>query len=80
MHATAADPTTQQPRRAGWLLVVVLPLGLVGILRGAPMIDDRWENTPAHFWLVLTTAVVCVVLAFAITRERPPPPGRDGCS
>ena len=69
MHATAAGPTTQQSRRAGWLLVILLPLGLVGILRGAPMIDDRWENTPAHFWLVLATAVVCLVLAFAITES-----------
>ena len=69
MHATAEDPITQQPSRGGWLLVILLPLGLIGLLRGAPAIDDRWENTPVHFWLVLGTAVVCVVLAFAITES-----------
>ena len=69
MNATAADPAAQSPRRAGWLLMILLPLGLVGLLRGAPMIDDRWENTPAHFWLVLATAVICVVLAFSITES-----------
>src|SRR5207247_153843 len=66
VHATAVDPTAQRPPRGGWLLVILLPIGLIGLLRGAPAIDDRWENTPVHFWLVLATAVVCVVLAFAI--------------
>jgi adenylate cyclase len=69
VQVTAAGQTTQQARRAGWLLVILLPLGLVGLLRGAPAIDDRWENTPVHFWLVLATGVVCVILAFAITES-----------
>src|SRR4051794_30920263 len=29
--------------------------------------DERWENTNAHFWLVLLTALVCLSLALAIT-------------
>jgi hypothetical protein len=41
VQVTAAGQTTQQARRAGWLLVILLPLGLVGLLRGAPAIDDR---------------------------------------
>ena len=69
VHATAGDLTTQRPPRGGWLLVILVPLGLIGLLRGAPAIDDRWENTPVHFWLVLATAAVCVVLAFAITES-----------
>ena len=69
MQATAADPATQQPRRAGWLLVILLPLGLIGLLRGAPTIDDRWENGSVHFGLVLATAMVCVVVAFAIVES-----------
>jgi class 3 adenylate cyclase len=69
VQATAADPATQQPRRVGWLLPILLPLGLIGLLRGAPAIDDRWENMAMHFWLVLATAIVGVVLAFAITES-----------
>jgi adenylate cyclase len=69
VEATAAALTARHRRRAGWLLVILLPLGLIGLLRGAPAIDDRWENTPVHFWLVLATAVVCVVFAFAITES-----------
>src|SRR5207245_111077 len=40
---------------------------LVGLLRGAPTIDDRWEQHPAHFWLVLVTGIVCAALAVAVT-------------
>jgi adenylate cyclase len=32
-----------------------------------PAIDDRWENNPAHFWLVLLTAVVCLGLAVSVS-------------
>jgi class 3 adenylate cyclase len=64
-------------RRAGsstaaygsWALVLVSPLALVALLRGAPHIDERWENTPAHFWLVLITALVCLGLAIAISES-----------
>jgi adenylate cyclase len=37
------------------------------LLRGTPQIDERWENDPAHFWLVLLTALVCLALALAIS-------------
>jgi class 3 adenylate cyclase len=32
-----------------------------------PHVDQRWENSPAHFWLVLVTALVCLGLAVAIS-------------
>ena len=32
-----------------------------------PKIDNRWENNPAHFWLVLLTAVVCLGLAITVS-------------
>jgi adenylate cyclase len=37
------------------------------LLRGTPEIDSRWENDPAHFWLVLLTALVCLALAVTIS-------------
>jgi class 3 adenylate cyclase len=50
-----------------WAVTILLPLGLVVALRGWPQVDERWENHPAHFWLVLVTALVCLGLAIAIT-------------
>jgi hypothetical protein len=47
-------------------LVVVAPLVLLGLLLVAPARDLAWENHPAHFWLVLTTAMVCVGLGAAV--------------
>jgi class 3 adenylate cyclase len=55
---------------AVWLVsgaALLSPLALAVILRGAPHIDERWENKPAHFWLILATAVVCLTLAVAIS-------------
>jgi hypothetical protein len=37
------------------------------VLRLAPTIDERWEQHPAHFWLVLAAALVCASLALALT-------------
>ena len=48
------------------MMAVLLPIGLVALLRGVPDIDQRWENNPIHFWLVLLTALVAVGLALAI--------------
>ncbi|NUR07407.1 MAG: adenylate/guanylate cyclase domain-containing protein [Nocardioidaceae bacterium] len=52
-----------------WTAVVVtalvLPLlGLV-LLLSQPALDLHWEHHPSHFWLVLGTAVVAAVLAYA---------------
>ena len=45
--------------------VTLLPLaGLVLVVR-RPALDLRWEHHPAHFWLVLATAGVSAVLAWA---------------
>jgi class 3 adenylate cyclase len=30
-----------------------------------PALDVRWENHPAHFWLVLSTALISAILAYA---------------
>jgi adenylate cyclase len=52
--------------RALRTLVVVAPLVLLGLLLVAPAGDLAWENHPAHFWLVLTTAMVCVGLGAVV--------------
>ena len=52
--------------RALRTLVVVAPLVLLGLLLVAPAGDLAWENHPTHFWLVLTTAMVCVGLGAAV--------------
>jgi adenylate cyclase len=43
-------------------VVVGAPLALLALLLLAPSADAGWENHPAHFWLVLLTAAVCVGL------------------
>jgi class 3 adenylate cyclase len=40
---------------------------LVALFRAVPHVDERWENNPGHFWLVLVTALVCLALAIAIS-------------
>jgi class 3 adenylate cyclase len=40
------------------------PAGLL-VLLAAPSTDVHWEDHPAHFWLVLTAAVLSVALAVA---------------
>src|SRR4029453_18923081 len=45
--------------------VLAVPLlGLILLLQ-RPSLDVRWEHHPAHFWLVLVTAVLSAVLAYA---------------
>jgi len=46
---------------------VVLTLPLLGLLLllGQPALDIRWEHHPAHFWLVLITALLSAILAYA---------------
>jgi adenylate cyclase len=71
---TAAVTTSAHggPRsRAGLVAAaaLLLPVGLVVLLRGVPAVDERWENHPAHFWLVLLTALVSTGLALAITEH-----------
>lgn len=58
------------PERRWIPILVALPLPLAGLalLLLRPGLDLTWEHHPSHFWLVLGTAAVSVVLAF-ITNE-----------
>ena len=33
--------------------VLALPIAVIVLLRAAPALDARWEDQPAHFWIVL---------------------------
>jgi class 3 adenylate cyclase len=43
------------------------PIALVVVLRAAPGLDARWEDQPAHFWIVLVAGVVNAGLAVAVS-------------
>ena len=66
---TTAAPGRDRFVYTPWMLaaagaVLALPLlGLLLLLR-RPGLDLHWEHHPAHFWLVLLTAALSVVLAF----------------
>jgi class 3 adenylate cyclase len=45
--------------------VLLLPIGALLLLIRRPQLDLRWEHHPSHFWLVLATATLSAVLAYA---------------
>ena len=52
-------------RAAAWVALVVLPMAGLAVLLAAPTTDVHWEHHPAHFWLVLSTALTSAVLAYS---------------
>jgi adenylate cyclase len=54
-------------RAAVWIAAVAVPLLLLAILLARPEIDERWENNPAHFWLVLAAAATATALGYAVS-------------
>ena len=47
--------------------VLALPIAVIVLLRAAPSMDARWEDQPAHFWIVLVAGVVNAGLAVAVS-------------
>ncbi|MEV0290473.1 adenylate/guanylate cyclase domain-containing protein [Kribbella sp. NPDC050820] len=45
-------------------LALLLPLAGLFLLLQRPQLDVHWQHHPAHFWLVLATAVLSAVLAY----------------
>jgi adenylate cyclase len=60
-------PAPPRAARRISLVAVVLALPLLGLalLLVRHDLDVRWEHHPSHFWLVLITALVAAVLAYA---------------
>jgi adenylate cyclase len=54
-----------QTLTVAWLALLVLPLAGFWLLIAAPSADVQWEDHPAHFWLVLGTALTSAALAYA---------------
>ena len=54
-------------------MLAAAPPALLGLLLAAPELDGRWENHPAHFWLVLGAALASVglgTLVWSAARSR----------
>jgi adenylate cyclase len=49
---------------ARWLIPLSIPLVGLALLLSEPRLDFHWEHHPAHFWLVLITALLSVVLGY----------------
>jgi class 3 adenylate cyclase len=69
---SAAEPFADAPHRSpdtarifAWGALVVLPMAGLAVLLAAPSTDVHWEHHPAHFWLVLSSALTSAVLAYA---------------
>src|SRR3954454_18688646 len=60
---------------AAIVAVLATPLVLIAVVRAQGGLNVRWENHPAHFWLVLSAAALCVGLGSAIAS--PPRRRRD---
>jgi len=64
-----ADAERRLSNRAGrlvaWTALVLLPMAGLLVLLAAPSADVHWEHHPAHFWLVLSSALTSAVLAYA---------------
>ena len=54
-------------RTRTWVAVGVAPLLLLAVLLARPRIDESWENHPAHFWLVLGSAIAATAVGFSVT-------------
>jgi adenylate cyclase len=62
--ATMSPTMVARPSMARWRLVLLaLPLLGLGVLIARPELNVQWHHHQAHFWLVLGTAAVSVVLA-----------------
>jgi adenylate cyclase len=49
---------------ARWLVPLALPVAGLGLLLARPELDVHWEDHPAHFWLVLVSALLSVILGY----------------
>ena len=61
-HLDSSDFRAGRPTT--WVVLLALPIIGLAFLIVRPDFDVHWEHHPSHFWLVLLTAAVNVVLAY----------------
>jgi adenylate cyclase len=49
-----------------WAAAGAFPLVALGILLASPRLDLRWENDPAHFWIVLAAGLASTGLGYGV--------------
>src|SRR6188472_4102538 len=59
------SPARDASPRPWWLALLVLPLAGLTLLIAVPDIDLEWQHQPSHFWIVLASAALSAVLAYA---------------
>ena len=65
VQLTATHVFVARPALARWRpILLVLPLIGLGILLARPELNIELHHHPGHFWIVLTSAAVCVALAY----------------
>lgn len=60
----------KQPSRGAVVAAVAAvatPLVLLAVLRIWPALDLRWDNQPAHFWIVLAASAIAMALGYNVT-------------
>lgn len=66
--AAVPAPTEHGPPRAaavvGSVVALLLPLVGLTLLLGLSHLDLKWQHQPAHFWLVLSAAILSAVVAY----------------
>ena len=68
--AAAAAPSAGEhgPPRAGavvgTVVALLLPLAGLTLVLGLPHLDLLWQHQPAHFWIVLSAAVLSAIVAY----------------
>ena len=55
---------------------LLLPVAGFVMLLAVPSADAHWQHGPSHFWLILATALVNVVLGALMTAIRGDEPAR----
>jgi adenylate cyclase len=66
MATDAGITGTARPGVVPWLVPVsiTLPIAGLALLLARPEFDHKWEHHPSHFWLVLISAAVSLVLGY----------------
>ncbi|GAT70536.1 adenylate cyclase family 3 protein [Planomonospora sphaerica] len=62
-------PATQPVRTVVWVMHLALPMLGLWLLLAQPHLNARWQDNPAHFWLINVVAVISLVLGALVSRS-----------